>query len=295
MEDCSTISYISKKLETLPLSEFFFSTRTSSGHSCTNKDLFNVSSSAVSNLTKHAKPTWSFDFSKTLIEKYSHTEDFEKQKNKNVFKQHNAIPTKKTCRHANPVDNNCQPTTSVDISDVKNSIQLPKCKEMIYNKPKSNRFSPVHSDSLPTKRSVKTFPNKRKRSSEESISCGDISTLAHSCDLEIWESHFSQDIQRTLSFDEELLRCDEEIAAFTARSTSSSHQYRSRPSIRMTCKSQPSTLDDFRILHPRARKVKVIQLKPDFLKSDLTADFNKSTSFNFKKSDVAENIFKPIH
>lgn len=306
VEDCPTISYLSQKLESLPLSDYFFSTKRSDQN--INKDLIHTKATAVVTLPK---PTWSFDFSKTFLDRHVTNEDFSKrQKTKNIIKivstandKNNVNERPTRCHLSNNVNDNTNKESVTTCENVvQDSKQIPtrdimKEEETEINTQRgANSLSPVYSDGLPSKSCVHKSPNKRKRSSEESLLYGEIS-FSRSWDLEVCDTRF-RDIQRTLSYDEELLRCDEEIATFTSRSTSSARRHRSRPSIRLTCKSQPSTLDDFRIVQPRARKVKVIQLKPDLLKdvdkmNDKTKVASNCSLFSDTNNAVG-NVFRPI-
>jgi len=147
----------------------------------------------------------------------------------------------------------------------------------LNGKQRSN-CTPTFSDSLPVTHLRKSSPNKRKRSSNENQINGDNENLSfsQSCDFEVSNicKRDFRSIQRTLSFDDDLLRRENEATPPISRDF-----FKNRPSYQLTCKSQPSfaferhtAIDDV-----KPRKVKIIQLTNN-------SHINERQNYNVKKT-----------
>ena len=186
-----------------------------------------------------------------------------------------------------------------------------KTFEEFSTKPRSECYSPIFSETLPSK--SKTSPNKRKRSSD-SFSL-DTLPIAKSCDLEdlevssLYKPDYCRNINRASSFDDELLRTHEKLSfpaysspTYTTNRSSSSKRLRNRPSVTldmMSCKSKPINWEE---QFPRGRKVKVIQVKPLNNKEKVSKQHHgkpiqcalSDYSLPLLNENNGEHIFRPI-
>eukprot|EP00111_Clytia_hemisphaerica_P021178 TCONS_00062379-protein len=142
-----------------------------------------------------------------------------------------------------------------DIDDYEHS-ELRKKGDSYYEE-KNNRppfGPPIVSESLPT--NLIRSPSKRKRSSDDTTCYDDSSAFTKSCDFEVLNicQRDFRSIQRTLSFDDDLLRCDNAVTGMT------SLRSQSRPICRLTSKSQPSSSFERRTPLEKPRKFKIIQI-----------------------------------
>lgn len=160
--------------------------------------------------------------------------------------------------------------------------------------PNNDILSPTFSSQLPSQSN--RSPNKRKRSSDSTNL--ESSPFTRSCDFEVFnicKTDF-RCIQRTLSFDDDLLRSDDEIIGFCQRNDSpkniSTKRLRDRPSLnisRMTCRSQPSTWQE-----RKGRKIKVIQIKPKRPGDESKVKHSGVQTSNLVRDNNKEHIFQPI-
>ena len=188
---------------------------------------------------------------------------------------------------------------------------IPLSKEIKHD----TKFTPTFSELSPTRANVS--PYKRKRPSDSFGA--ENSPYTKSCDLEVSKISCTNfhSIQRTLSFDDDILRWNNKTptsaCSFGSRhSPKSRYLKRNRPSIdfeRHGCQSQPSNFREYDInsgsIIKNFRKVKVVQVHSslhNISNIDDTAapvkekHFDNSITVDTSKAHYrsSEHVFKPI-
>lgn len=253
-EMCSSINYLSQKLEQLPLANYLFLAKPLGSN--TKREL-NSPRLFCPNNTKERHPSNRETFVECFKDKIANAKNSqfedEEEEGKNKYRG-------ETC------------TTLL------NNKQRPRC-------------TPTFSNSLPVTHIKKSSPNKRKRSPTENLNNeDDCLSFTRSCDFEVSDicNRDFRSIQRTLSFDDDLLRYENKHAS----SPISWNSPKSRPSYRLTCKSQPSFVFEryTAVRDVKPRKVKIVQVPNDDVNVGKTLPLLLSNT-----QPTTEHTFKSIN